>query len=532
MIVKPFFKKIKKVIPYLLILLILLFSRIYAIDKIPWGIEGDEIQWIASFAAASKKEEPSSFGTWSRYDLDLKQYPIVFGIGAIYYKIIGYQNVLSFRYLLSFLNVISSFIFFICLTSFFSLPVSLSIFSLFAFSNYELICARIIHGDTLVNIFFLPAVYLFLRGIKNFSIINILISSFLISICLLSFNIAYHYLILFFIVLVLSCLFQAVLKKRVLFKKSLILVLVFSLFPCFFTKKWINNIKENAISKSYGMTPSLSLKKNFKIDFTVLQNNFLTFKNQLTGGVRDFLFENNNSFVPKIITILSLMGLVLGLIQTKYFFAAFIFLGAIFYHIIFGILLPRTYICLVPFFYFLAAVSLENIILAVKKMTRTRTHIRIFLIFSFVLFGVTIVREMKDFIYISSKNPAYLTFYREQNEIYKYFLSKKPTNLSVIWLIGNDNKIFPPEIASYWNMIDKFYYPQDESPFQKNSLFPISQFKKNQNVFLVLETNILKVPTDLPGRSIIAYNDLCEEQIKLKEPLGSFKLCKTKVGKF
>src|SRR3989338_5492369 len=115
-------KRKKILFEFILILIIILSSlafRLYRIESIPKGIEGDELAWITSSLFAKYKIIPSKKGLWELNNDMVKAYPVSVKINQLGFTLFG-KDIFSARKMLAVMSVLMLITFYLLSRKFFN----------------------------------------------------------------------------------------------------------------------------------------------------------------------------------------------------------------------------------------------------------------------------------------------------------------------------------------------------------------------------------------------------------------------------
>jgi len=526
-----------------ILFLIITASRFLFINQIPYGIEGDEIQWIVSSAAVANHKLPTDFGNWSMYNIIAESYPTAFQLGKIFWKF--NPDILSFRYLLAFLNTISLLFFYLTLKEFFSFKTSVITTLVFALSSYGIIAGRIFLGNSLALVFFLPALFFTTKSLKNSSCLAAFLAGFFLTLTLNSYNVAYQYFLVFSSLIVIKEL-RLVYKNKFRPKqilKSTILIISFFIIPAFSLNRWLQNISSGPKIVGHAFKQAVSVQNNPKENLSLVYKNCLIFKEQFINSLAytgDFLFTSNQPIIPLVITIMALIGLLMGLFKIrKYYLLLTTFLfPVLFFHLPGGFLSPRMYVLLLPIIYLLSAISLEKIWQLSRITQRSGHKIIISAVIIFLAVGI-VVKEINSFLSVSAKNPAYKTSLREHYDIYQHYLhnqqSKELGGSKFYWFIDKNNEVYNEEGFWTWSKIDKFYFSgkNKKSPFtpvfskETNNILGIKSNPTFQKSYLIFEKNN-RTAKSRASQLFHLNPEKCGLEFPLNQQLRYFKICRIK----
>lgn len=131
----------------LLILALTAYGRFYALESVPYGIEGDEAKWTSEAVNLGILGEPDSSGEYHRDAL-----PISFYLQIPFHRLFG-TSLISARATVAFLSVLASLMFYLLLRRIAPLPLAALATYLLAVSIFDISASRLANVESFVKFF-------------------------------------------------------------------------------------------------------------------------------------------------------------------------------------------------------------------------------------------------------------------------------------------------------------------------------------------------------------------------------------------
>lgn len=131
----------------LLILALTVFGRFYALEAVPYGIEGDEAKWTSEAINLGILGEPDSGGEYHRDAL-----PVSYYLQIPFHRLFG-TSLISARATVAFLSVLGSLLFYLLLRRIAPLPVAALATYLLAISIFDISASRLANVESFVKFF-------------------------------------------------------------------------------------------------------------------------------------------------------------------------------------------------------------------------------------------------------------------------------------------------------------------------------------------------------------------------------------------
>lgn len=418
--------------------------RWITVDRIPYGLEGDEVSWAITSLLSQYQIPVDSKGLAGYHDNVATIFPVSIFINRLGYKIFG-VDIFSARKILILISALAVVSFYILNRFYFSAFVSLIISTFFSLSSYKLITSKVAEPHSYSDIFlyfsficFLVTYFLKFR----FKYFFAFISGLGMTLTLLTYNLAYWIPLL----LIVTHLFALIFKKILI--KDFILILVIFLIPLILTSRHlITGFKSEFDGKKYALNNLTIDLDNKKINLVNIKRNSLVVFNQLFNKLfyetADFLVWHNSSLISRWISISALFGLIFALFQfKKYFFVilySFLFIAVT---VMTGFYLPRMWMIGVASFFILSGITISQLLEFFRQKKLYFIYVVILLIFSFFV----VKSELQVFYTEAINNQSYPGKHREITDLARkyeknlsknvYFVSAAEINTSLIYPIA------------------------------------------------------------------------------------------------
>lgn len=500
------------------------------IEKIPYGIEGDEINWITNSLFYQYNILGAERGNWSQNDALAQIYPVSIKINQLSFILFG-KDYYSPKKMLVFVSIFSLIFFYILSHKFLSAKASLITLLLFSFATYKLVTSRIAFPHVYSELFVYPAIILILNIAPRQLIKNSIYSfsaGLLLTLSLLTYNLAFLLPLTCFLILV----FQIV-KKHITWINALLILFMF-LFALLLTSKlWLKSLQtEISIRGAMLDNSSFSIKSN-NLSFGKLKENLHTVADQLFYSLKyntaDMLVSYPKPLINNLISGAFIIGFILAVFRIKKYLPLIIwFLSSGFiYQVILRFQLPRMWFLTMGVLYLLAGLFI-NLLLQIINKTHYKLSLnsdntkkwRFLYLFIYATVTVLIVipvifiitSDIKLFYTQAINNPSYKISYRESIDVVKKY--KKNLRKNVIFV--SDTEVEAARI----NPIISFYYLV-EHPDQAEILKNLSrqeigslteeEFKKKYSLYLnrlnIIITNELSFIT---VKSLVQQKGQCQ----------------------
>ena len=470
-------------------LIILTFSfylRWINLEKLPYGIENDELSSTIATFLKLNNILPSDKGIWSLFNGT----NIVFDkFNQLSFYIFG-PDIMSPRKMLALTSSLALIPYHLFSRQFFSRLVSLLLLFLFSFSPYKLIMSRIPHGPVYGDLFLYPSLMLILffsaKDVKK-TVLALFFSGLLINLSIFNYNLAYTMPVMAIVTIFLRGIFL-----KIKFKKIILYMFIF-LLPFIFSFALIKNGLEIEKSKGYAMVNSVYQINNNIFRPTKLLVNLKTIYGQFFEGLRydtgDMFVLYSGTLINRVIVLLSIFGLFISIINFKkyYLFIIWFILGPLIYNLFLGIFWPRTWFLSFGLVYLLAGVTLESLYKTIHKFSPFYKLILILILFFPFIYYYCQYTQKNYFE--SFNNPAFLISQREIYSIAKRYkdqigkkilfivpeLGERPVNavyatVSFYYLVQNPNKAqyFKKTDRQTLGVIDKWEFENHSETYFKN----------------------------------------------------------------
>lgn len=270
-------KKLKKILNKEVALLIAIFVSLFLfyfkdIDKTPYGLEGDEFSWIITSLLNQHGIAASEKGIWSLHDANVQRFPVSVKINQLSFVVFG-EDFISPRKMLSVVNIISLFFFYLISRKFMSKKSALTITLLYSLSTYNVIANRIVVAPIFSQLFIFPAILLLLtlsnkNTFRNY--VFVFLAGIAVSLSLFTYNLSYT-LPLIGIALLIYHTYKYIFSFGIWFSlKHLLALLIIFLIPIAISSQiWLPGIREEATSKSYALGNTVFGIKQNKLYFSI-----------------------------------------------------------------------------------------------------------------------------------------------------------------------------------------------------------------------------------------------------------------------
>lgn len=449
--------KIANICFLLSILFLSFLIRWREIEKIPYGIEGDEFSMIVTSYFHQYNIPATGKGIWSLFDDMTIRFPVPTRITQLSFKIFS-QDIISARKMLAVVSIFPLLFFYLLARKFLSPKASLVILLVYTFSTYKLITSRLIFPSSYSEFFAYPAL-LFLLSISGKKMLRacifVLLSGISTALSVLTANIAYTLpLVSFMILLYVS------IKSKFSFRQIILLVLVF-LLPVISTYRiWINGLQKES-SKTYALTHivlEINNPKKPQLHLDRLKDNLITIKDQLFHSLRyetsDMMVEYPAPLINKYVTIAFIFGIFIALFNIKQYFPLLMFfaLNGIIYQVLFGFYLPRMWLLTIGSIYLIAGAVINEIYKLFLRSGIRKFSILLSFIFSAVTSIYVFHFEYNLYVKHAINNSSYKVQIREVADIAKTYAKDIGQNLFLVLSNENNNLNFAYAATS-------FYYP-------------------------------------------------------------------------
>lgn len=473
------------------------------IEKIPYGIEGDEINWITNSLFYQYNILGAERGNWSQNDALAQIYPVSIKINQLSF-ILFEKDYYSPKKMLVFVSIFSLFFFYILSRKFLSVKASLITLLLFSFATYKLVTSRIAFPHVYSELFVYPAIILILNIAPRQLLKNSIYSfsaGLLLTLSLLTYNLAFLLPVTCFLILIVQ-----IVKKHITWINALLILFMF-LFALLLTSKlWLKSL-HTEISMRGAMldNSSFSIKSN-NLSLGKLRENLHTVADQLFYSLKyntaDMLVSYPKPLINNLISGAFIIGFILAVFRIKNYFPLIIWLlsSGFIYQVILRFQLPRMWFLTIGVLYLLAGLFI-NLLLQIINKTHYKLSLnsdntkkwRFFYLFIYATVTVLIVipvifiitSDIKLFYTQAINNPSYKISYRESIDVVK----KYKNNLRKNVIFVSDTEVEAARI----NPIISFYYLV-EHPDQAEILKNLSrqeigslteeEFKKKYSLYL------------------------------------------------
>jgi hypothetical protein len=143
------------------IIALAIFGRMFALDTVPYGIEGDEAKWTAEIVWLGIRGEPDSNGLYHRDAL-----PVSFYMQTLFHKVMG-PSLFAARFEVAFFSVIATLIFYLLLRRISAMPLALLAAWLLSASVFDISASRLANVESHVKLWPLLALALLAWAFHN-----------------------------------------------------------------------------------------------------------------------------------------------------------------------------------------------------------------------------------------------------------------------------------------------------------------------------------------------------------------------------
>lgn len=416
-----------------------LIIRWWDVGIIPYGIEEDEVEWIATAKFLGSGINPLDNGVWSLHLSNTHNYPFSLWVNQLSFLVFG-NDLLSARKMLIIVSVLSLVIFYGILRRFLRWHIALLTTALYSLSAYKLISSKIVLPSVYQELPVLSAILLVLvapslRGwMKYFTVV---LSGVFVVVGLLTYNCAYLAPIFVFGFLIYS-LWQKKNKRGQFFANALCFflpIIIASPFLLSSVRREFNN-KQYIFEQSGTQTSNLSVKVRF--DSLYLHGKVIYQVLWKPEGNRysDMLLKYTppQPVIPRLITVISLVGLILASIFYRKYWPFLVWLVSqiLVYHIILGFNFPRVWCLTLGAVYLFFGVAWQEALLIFNKRTIKMVINIIFI--ALTIWGI--VLGVRTYYSSAVNSPAYRPYIREAFDLTKLY---GPKSSSGFWVVpGQD----------------------------------------------------------------------------------------------
>lgn len=502
------------------------------IETVPYGIENDELEWIATSLFHENNILASEKGVWSLYDTLAFNYPVSTKLISLSFKIFG-TDFLSARKILSFSHVISLIFFYFLARKFLSKNTSLLVTLLYSLSTYNLISGKIVvSGGGFSELFIYPSLILLL-SIDPKKIIQSYLYSLLSGILMLVSFLNYSLVFLFPIVCIVTIFFICRVKKSTI-GRAIVLSIFFLLPLLVFNQKLGKNISGDAINKSYALVNATFDFKDKKIYMNRFMRNIDTARNNLFNSLQystsDMVVSFPGPLVNKWISVGFLLGLVLALFNLKKYFTIVVWLliSSFTYNIVIGLLYPRWWIFTVSVIYLFSGVVIDKVceVTLQKKQSLLFIWIAILSLSSYIIY-----RDLSYYYKYAINNSAYLGAHRELVDITKKW--KNEIGKKVLVIIPDSS---PTNTNTAYTIVSFNYLSSNPNQvvYLKNAnrttlgVLKDQEFIENNKIYLVTEKILIVDNRVVPEiKDFIKKNQRCDSATQTNKYFSEISLsCK------
>lgn len=427
------------------------------IEKIPYGIEGDEFSMIVTSYFHQYNIPTADKGIWSLFDGMANRFPVPTMITQFSFVIFGH-DIISARKMLVMVSLIPLLFFYLLARKFLSGKVSLIILLIYSLSTYKLITSRLVFPSSYSELFAYPSLLLLLSLTRKKPLSAcalVFLSGIFAALSVLTANIAYTLpLVSFMIFLYVS------ITSKFTFRQIIFLVFIF-LLPIILTYRIWSNGLQGESSKTYALTHTVLEIKNLKkpqLHLDRLKNNLKTIQNQLFHGLRyetsDMMVGYPAPLINKFVTIAFILGLCIALLKIKQYFPLLVFLGlnGIIYQLLFGFYLPRMWLLTIGSIYLIAGIAINEIYKYLLTIWIRKLSILLPFTLSIVIAIYVFHYEYNLYLKHAINNPSYKVQIREITDFTKTHAQNIGHNLFFVLSNENNNLNFAYAAAT-------FYYP-------------------------------------------------------------------------
>lgn len=137
------------------------FGRLFALDKIPYGIEGDEAKWTAEVVSLGLRGDPDSNGLYHRDAL-----PISFFMQTVFHRFMG-PSLFAARFEVALFSIIATLIFYYLLRQITAMPLALLASWLLSASIFDISASRLANVESHVKLWPILTLALFAWALRK-----------------------------------------------------------------------------------------------------------------------------------------------------------------------------------------------------------------------------------------------------------------------------------------------------------------------------------------------------------------------------
>lgn len=137
------------------------FGRLFALDKVPYGIEGDEAKWTAEVVSLGLRGDPDSNGLYHRDAL-----PISFFMQTVFHKLMG-PSLFAARLEVALFSIIATLIFYFLLRQITAMPLALLASWLLSASIFDISASRLANVESHVKLWPILTLALFAWALRK-----------------------------------------------------------------------------------------------------------------------------------------------------------------------------------------------------------------------------------------------------------------------------------------------------------------------------------------------------------------------------
>lgn len=137
------------------------FGRLFALDTVPYGIEGDEAKWTAEVVSLGLRGEPDSNGLYHRDAL-----PISFFMQTVFHKLMG-PSLFAARLEVALFSIIATLIFYLFLRQITAMPLALLASWLLSASIFDISASRLANVESHVKLWPILTLALFAWALRK-----------------------------------------------------------------------------------------------------------------------------------------------------------------------------------------------------------------------------------------------------------------------------------------------------------------------------------------------------------------------------
>lgn len=125
------------------------FARLYVLDSIPYGIEGDEAKWTAEVVSLGIRGEPDANSMYHRDAL-----PVSFYMQTLFHRLLG-PSLYAARFEVAFFSIVGTFIFYLFLRQITAMPIAMLAAWFLSASVFDISASRLANVESHVKIWIL-----------------------------------------------------------------------------------------------------------------------------------------------------------------------------------------------------------------------------------------------------------------------------------------------------------------------------------------------------------------------------------------